>query len=121
LTEDKAMTRWNRAILVVWLIGARVWRRLAANRGVTANALNFIRAMSSSRIRYQAKVAYLGVRRSAQGETMDLPEFYRRQVQDTLGPLWEVLPVGALKRHNLSANQPPKDSPTQNFGVISLT
>jgi hypothetical protein len=34
-----------------------VWRRLAANRGVTANAINFIRAMSSSRIRYQAKVA----------------------------------------------------------------
>ena len=32
------MIRWNRAILVVWLIGARVWRRLAANRGVTANA-----------------------------------------------------------------------------------
>lgn len=47
------------AILVVRLIGARVWRRLAANRGVTANAPNFIRAMSSSRIRDQAKVAYL--------------------------------------------------------------
>ena len=48
-----------RAILVVWLIGARVWRRLAANRGVTAKALNFIGAMSLSRIRYQAEVAYL--------------------------------------------------------------
>ena len=59
LDGDKAMTSRNRAILVVWLIGARVWRRLAANRGVTANALNFIRAMSLSRIRYQAKVAYL--------------------------------------------------------------
>jgi hypothetical protein len=81
--------------------GARVWRRLAANRGVTAKALNFIRAMSSSRIRYQAKVAHLirtdfSVRRYMQGETTDLPEFYRRQVQNTLGPLWEALPVGAL-------------------------
>ena len=53
------MTRRNRAILVAWLIGARVWLRLAANRGVTTNAPNFIRAMSSSRIRDQAKVAYL--------------------------------------------------------------
>jgi hypothetical protein len=77
------MTRRNRAILVVWLIGARVWRRLAANRGVTANALNFIRAMSSSRIRYQAKVAYLlrlifRCATPCKAKLRNLPEFCRR-------------------------------------------
>jgi hypothetical protein len=105
------MTRWNRAILVVWLIGARVWRRLAANRGVTANALNFIRAMSSSRIRYQAKVAHLiktdlSIRRYVQGETTELAGVLQEVGAGHFG-IFVGGPVGALNRHKL-ANQPPR-------------
>jgi hypothetical protein len=92
LTVDLVRHAWS---------GARLWRRLAVNRSVTTKALNFIRAASSNRIRYQSKVSDLiktdaSVRRYLRGETMDLPEFYRRQVQDDLGPLWDALPAGAL-------------------------
>jgi hypothetical protein len=92
LTADLVRHAWS---------GERVWRRLAANRGVMTKSLNFVRAMSSSRIRYQSEVAHLletdaSVRRYMRGETTNLPEFYRRQVRQDLGPLWDALPAGAL-------------------------
>lgn len=82
--------------------GARVWRRLRANRGLTTKALNAVRALSSSRIKYQSRVAHLvktdvTVQRYFHGESLDLPDFYTSQVKETLGPLWDALPSGSLQ------------------------
>ena len=82
--------------------GPRVWRRWQANRGLTAKALNAVRALSSSRIKYQSRVAHLvktdpTVQRYFRGESRVLPDFYTSQVRDTLGPLWNLLPPGSLE------------------------
>ncbi|MDH3641105.1 MAG: radical SAM protein [Gammaproteobacteria bacterium] len=81
--------------------GPRVWRRLRANHGFTTKALNAVRALSSSRIKYQLKVAELirtdaTMQRFFAGESRELPEFYRSQVKEALGSLWELLPEGSL-------------------------
>jgi hypothetical protein len=82
------------------LTGARVRRRFVANSGVT-KWLNLVRARSSRRAKFQAKVRELlhtdpGVRRFFDGESDRLPEFYAERVRGSLGPLWEALPAGAL-------------------------
>ncbi len=80
----------------------RMLRRFHANRGVTTKVLNSTRAASSSKVRYQSRVGELfatdaAVRRYFEGESRKLPEFYRAQVESTLGPLWQALPPGALE------------------------
>jgi len=87
--------------------GASVWRRLAANRGITAKALNVTRSVSSTRVRYYSTVLELlrrdsSLRRYHEGESRQLPELYLQQIRKTLGPLWEILPAGALE-HNQNA------------------
>lgn len=83
------------------LKGARVRRRFLANPGVTTRALNAVRALSSKRAEYQAKVRRLldedpSVRRFVEGESRELPAFYVNRVRKSLGPLWDALPEGAL-------------------------
>jgi hypothetical protein len=83
------------------LSGARVRRRFLANRGISTRLLNGVRAVTSGRAKWQAKIGRLlakdiPIRRFIEGESSDLPEFYENRVRRSLGPLWEALPEGAL-------------------------
>lgn len=80
-------------------------RRLAANDGMLARSLNFVRAVSSEgfgRIAYDTTVRGLldsdaTVRRFFEGESSTLPAFYLDRVRRDLGSLWDALPAGALE------------------------
>ena len=79
----------------------RVYRRFQANRGLVTKSLSIVRAGSSKRVEFQAKVRDLlttdpGVRRFFEGDSRVLPPFYRDKLRNSLGALWEVLPSGAL-------------------------
>ncbi len=82
-----------------------IWRRLSANEGVIPRMMNVVRAISSEghgRIRYYGEVrtrleSDTGFRDYFEGETRELPGFYRERVRNDLGPLWEFLPEGALE------------------------
>ncbi len=37
------------------------------------------------------------VRRFFEGETTEIPSFYHERMKQDLGPLWELLPQGALE------------------------
>jgi hypothetical protein len=80
---------------------ARLLRRFTANDGWSTRIMNLVRASSSRRAHFQAKVRRLlaedpQVRAFFAGVTTDLPDFYRNRVRRQLGPLWEALPEGAL-------------------------
>jgi len=90
--------------------GKAMVRRFRANRGLTAQSMNVVRAISTEgfgRLSY-----YRDVRRRLdkdaqflpyfQQETTDLPQFYLDLVRKDLGLLWEWLPNGALY-HNPNA------------------
>jgi hypothetical protein len=79
----------------------QMWRRFNANRGITTKAMNLTRASSSGRAHYQGKVRRMlkndpTVRRFFDGDTTELPDFYRNRVRNQLGPFWDALPEGAL-------------------------
>ena len=79
----------------------RLWRRFSANSGLTTKTMNFLRAASSQRAHYQGKVRRRlegdpSVRSFFDGESNELPEFYRKRVRRNLGSLWDALPEGAL-------------------------
>jgi hypothetical protein len=79
----------------------RLARRFMANGGLPTKALNFIRAKSSRRGKFQSNVRRLldkdpSVRRFFDGETDILPRYYRKRVRNHLGPLWDSLPENAL-------------------------
>lgn len=83
------------------LSGARVWRRLAANSGIATRSLNWIRARSSNRAKFQGHVGQLlrsdsRMRQFFDGTSRVLPEFYSERVRKGLGALWPALPDGAL-------------------------
>jgi hypothetical protein len=83
------------------LSGARVWRRFTANSGVATRLINLVRARSSKRVKYQARIRELldtdaTMRRFFAGESDVLPDFYRARMRRGLGPLWDALPPGAL-------------------------
>lgn len=83
------------------LSGARVRRRFLANRGIGTRFLNGVRAVSSSRAAWQAKIRRLldkdvPIRSFIEGESTRLPQFYEDRVRASLGPLWDALPDGAL-------------------------
>jgi hypothetical protein len=95
---------------------SQLWRRFNANTGLTTKFMNFARGRASNRADYQAKIIRLlqnnqPVRRFFDGETTELPEFFRRRIQRQMGSLWEALPEGALmhdqnaylKRHDAAA------------------
>ena len=79
----------------------RVYRRFRANRGLAAKSLSVVRAGSSKRVEFQATVRDLlttdaSMRRFYDGESRQLPTFYRDKLRRSLGALWEILPSGAL-------------------------
>jgi len=79
----------------------RMYRRFQANRGLITKSLSLMRAGSSKRVEFQAKVHELlttdpSVRRFFDGESRALPQFYRSKLRSSLGWLWEMLPAGAL-------------------------
>jgi hypothetical protein len=83
------------------LSGARVRRRFLANRGISTRFLNGVRAVTSGRAKWQAKIGRLlakdvPIRRFIEGESSELPKFYENRVRESLGPLWAALPEGAL-------------------------
>jgi len=72
-----------------------------ANRGLSTSFLNGVRAVTSGRAKWQAKIGRLlrkdvPIRRFIEGESTELPKFYEHRVRDSLGPLWAALPEGAL-------------------------
>jgi hypothetical protein len=100
----------------------RVARRFMANDGLPTKALNVVRAMSSRRAHFQARIQELlrtdpQVRGFFDGRTEALPDFYRKKIQRHLGPLWDALPEGALmhdqnaylKRHRAAGTVPQAD------------
>jgi hypothetical protein len=60
-----------------------------------------VRAVTSGRAEFQAKIRRLldkdvPIRQFIEGESSELPWFYESRVRESLGPLWESLPDGAL-------------------------
>nr|WP_298686962.1 radical SAM protein [uncultured Dongia sp.] len=83
------------------LSGSRVAKRLWANRGIGTKALNALRATTSNRATYQAKIRRLldedvQVRQFIEGQSPELPKFYSNRIRKSLGSLWDALPEGAL-------------------------
>ncbi|WP_218574846.1 radical SAM protein [Reyranella sp. CPCC 100927] len=83
------------------LTGRRVWRRLLVNRGIIPRWFGFVRAISSGRTRYQARIRDLlvhdrSMRRFFDGETSELPAYLHARIKRQLGPLWRHLPDDAL-------------------------
>ncbi|MGH7553180.1 MAG: B12-binding domain-containing radical SAM protein [Longimicrobiales bacterium] len=84
------------------------WRTMARRaRGTQrgfATWMNFVRGVSSEgfgRIRYHTIIRRLldtdrSVRAFFEGETRELPDFYRQRIRRDLGPLWDWLPTGAI-------------------------
>ncbi len=79
-------------------------RRLAATPAMIPKWMNVLRAVSSEgfgRIAYHTTIrrrldADRAVRRFLEGETAQLPEFYRTRIRRDLGPLYHCLPQEAL-------------------------
>ena len=42
------------------------------------------------------------VRQFMEGDTTELPEFYARKIRKKLGPLWDILPQGAVMHEHLA-------------------
>ena len=82
-----------------------IYRRWQATPQRTAKWMNFMRAVSSEgygRIRFFKKVRKQlrednQFRSYFEGETRELPEFYRQIIQKDLGVWWSWLPKGALE------------------------
>ncbi|OGU10551.1 MAG: radical SAM protein [Gemmatimonadetes bacterium RBG_16_66_8] len=80
-------------------------RRYSAIRDTIPRWMNVVRAVSSEgfgRIQYHSLIRRLldtdrAVRRFFEGETHTIPAFYRDRVRQDLGPLWKLLPPGALE------------------------
>jgi hypothetical protein len=96
------------------LQGPMVRRRFLANRGITTRLHNGLRAVTSKRADYQATIRRLmdsdpAVGAFIEGETRVLPKFYEDRIRRSLGPLWEMLPEGALMHdQNAYLNSQPE-------------
>jgi hypothetical protein len=81
-----------------------IYRRLRSNRTPIPKWLNVVRAISSEgfgRLKYNSTIRRLldtdsAVRQFFDGETKVLPGFYEERIRRDLGPLWDMLPPGAL-------------------------
>lgn len=81
-----------------------LYRRFKATSTVTSKWMNFMRAVSSEgygRLRFYRQVRKNLVedshfRKYFEGETDQLPQFYKNIIQKDLGIWWEWLPAGAL-------------------------
>lgn len=82
--------------------GARVWRRLAANRGLFMRSTNFARGhFSLKRVDFHHRIHELldsspQMREFFEGTSEKLPKFYIARMRRALGPLWDALPPGAV-------------------------
>lgn len=79
----------------------RIYRRFRASRGFVPRSLSLARALSSGRVRRLAQVEHLlqtdGMfRRFFECESTQLPAYLEHRIRRDLGPLWEMLPPGAL-------------------------
>jgi Fe-S oxidoreductase len=87
-----------------------IYRRFIHARSTPARWMNFMRAVSSEgfgRLRFYRQVRQhlvkdRGFRRFFEGETKEMPAFYKEIVKRDLGIWWEWLPKGALG-HNENA------------------
>jgi len=89
--------------------------------------MNVVRALSSEgngRIKYFTKIremlsADVSFRAYFEGETNQLPEFFRSRIQRDLGPLWDHLPRGALKHDHYAylRSQPATRRPLLQLSV----
>ena len=87
-----------------------IFRRFAANPTFASKSMNFMRAISSEgygRIRFFKKVRENLVEDTAfrqyfEGESQELPQFYKNIVQKDLGVWWKWLPEGAMV-HDVNA------------------
>jgi hypothetical protein len=85
--------------------GKALYRRYKAAPGFTPRWMNFMRAISSEgygRLRFYRQVRKnliedRGFRNFFEGETTQLPAFYKNIVQRDLGIWWKWLPEGALQ------------------------
>ncbi len=102
------------------------WRAIGRRFPATATAIpkwmNVVRAVSSEgfgRIKYHTTVRRLldtdaSVRAFMEGETTELPAFYRDRIRSELGPLYAYLPEGAIMHDpdaylNASQTEPPPE------------
>jgi hypothetical protein len=89
--------------------GRVVARRFATNRGLS-RWMHLLSAWSSEgagRIRYYSGIRRLvaedrDVRAFMDGKTDRLPEYYRSQIRADLGPMYDLLPAGALENDHLA-------------------
>jgi hypothetical protein len=88
-----------------------IGKRFMRNREMIPKWYNFIRAVSTGgfgrighhkNIRERLDRKENGIRPFMEGETTELPNFYRRKIQKKLGPLWEMLPPGAMMHDHLA-------------------
>ena len=83
-------------------LGIGIGRRFTATRGTT-RWIKLVEAVSwSSRTRYHSGIRRLldtdrSVRRFVDGETDRLPDYYHTRIKQELGPMYGMLPEGALK------------------------
>jgi hypothetical protein len=90
------------------------WKNIARRARGTQRGfpmwVNFVRGISSEgfgRIRYHRHIRNLldtdrSVRDFFEGESTQLPEFYRKRIQRDLGPFWQFLPPGAIMHDPLA-------------------
>jgi hypothetical protein len=102
-----------------------IWRRFHSTRGLTARAMNLVRAVSTEgfgRLAY-----YREIRRRLdedaqflpyfERETTALPQFYVDLARQDLGALWEWLPAGALYH---DPNAYARAERQQTAGIVQL-
>jgi hypothetical protein len=81
-----------------------IFNRLVANKTMIPKWMNVVRAISAEgfgRVKYNIKIRELlktdrQFRDYFEGETTELPQFYKDQIKKSLGPLWHWLPEEAL-------------------------
>ena len=87
------------------------WRAVGRRFVATSGALRWIKALEavswSGRTRYHAGIRRLldtdrEARRFVDGETDVLPEYYRARIRRQLGPMYDLLPEGALTHDHLA-------------------
>ena len=96
---DQVIDIWQHAFS--WPMIAK---RFMRNRGVFPKCYNVVRSISTGgfgRIAYHKRIRQRldtnrSIRQFIEGDTMELPSFYHRKIRKKLGPLWEMLPPGAI-------------------------
>jgi hypothetical protein len=92
-------------------------KRVRLNRGWIPKWFNFIRSVSSGfgQIKHHTKIRRLldtdlSVRQFLEGDTSVLPTPYASKIRGKLGPLWDMLPNGAITHDHhayLNSSQEP--------------